>query len=164
MLRVSDIVGKPIVSAAKGENIGKVADVLVNPGVTEVVGLVIAGGLFRSEHVLPFTDVQAFGKDAIVSRATEGAIAAREWRQQDLATMRVSTLRHRRVMTAAGRQLGAVKDLQLDEQTGAVQAFDVATPTFGGLSERRSIVPLTPGISVGPDAIMLPDEAAADIP
>jgi uncharacterized protein YrrD len=157
MQRVSDVLGKPVVSAATGEKVGKVADVLLDPAVTRIVGLVVSGGLFSGEHVLAYEDVQTVGRDAVIARSTDGSISAKEWRKQAVETTRWGTLLNRRVMTAGGRQLGAVKDLQIDEARGEVQGYDIAASALGGLSERHTLVPRSGGITIGPDAIILPD-------
>ena len=58
MHKVSELVGKSIVSAESGERIGKVADMLLDQQSQRVLAIVIEGGLFSSEHVLPLSDVQ----------------------------------------------------------------------------------------------------------
>ena len=45
MTKISDIVGKAIISAETGEDLGKVADVLLDPASSQAVGLVISGGI-----------------------------------------------------------------------------------------------------------------------
>ena len=62
-MRVSEVVGKPIVSADTGEKLGTVADLLVDSAAARVVGLVIRGGLLSAEHVLPYA-VQPFSVPA----------------------------------------------------------------------------------------------------
>jgi uncharacterized protein YrrD len=163
MHRVSELVGKPIVSAANGERVGRVSDVLLDRGSCRTVGLVLAGGLMSSEHVLPYGDVQVVGKDAIVARTGEGLMGPKEWRAQGVETERSSSLRNKRVMTTSGRQLGAVNDIYLDETTGAVEALEVSGPKMGGLMQRKSVLPQTASLTIGPDAIVVPEGTAADV-
>ena len=80
MQRISELVGKPIVSAATGERVGRVTDLLLDRGSCRTVGLVLAGGLMSSEHVLPYSDVQVVGKDAIVARSGDGVMGPKEWK------------------------------------------------------------------------------------
>lgn len=159
MQRVSEIVGKPIVSAATGEKAGDIADVLIDPTATHLVGLVVGGGLLGSEHVLPYRDVQAVGKDAVVARTTDGLLDASEWRDQHIAASRSSALRNRRVITSTGRELGTVKDLRMDERTGAVEGYEVATGGLPGASRRR-FVPQAGGVTIGPDAVVVSEHVA----
>src|SRR5687767_535864 len=88
MQRISELVGKPIVSAATGERVGRVTDLLLDRGSCRTVGLVLAGGLMSSEHVLPYSDVQVVGKDAIVARSGDGVMGPKEWKAQGLETAR----------------------------------------------------------------------------
>ena len=162
MQKVSELVGKPIVSADTGERIGKVSDVLVDLQSHHVLGLVVAGGLFSSEHVLPYTDVQAMGRDAVVARSRSGVVGAKEWRQQAVETMRTSTLQHRRVLTTSGRALGEIRDVLLDD-AGGIEGFEIAGSTLGGLLRRRSRLPQAPGVTIGADAVLVSDETAAEM-
>jgi uncharacterized protein YrrD len=157
MHRVSELVGKPIVSAASGERVGRVSDILLDRGSCRTVGLVLAGGLMSSEHVLPYGDIQVVGKDAIVARTGDGLMGPKEWRAQGLETERSSSLRNKRVLTSTGRQLGAVNDIYFDEATGVVEALEISGPKMGGLMQRKSVLPQSAGLTIGPDAIVVPE-------
>jgi len=161
MQKVSELVGKPIVSAETGERMGKVADVLLDPQSSHILGLVVGGGLLSSEQVLPYADVQTLGKDAVVARSGKGVVGPKEWRQQGLDTARSSALTHKRVLTTSGRALGEIHDVLVDESAGTVEAFVVANSALGGLVRRRSILPQGSGVTIGADAVLVPDEAAA---
>jgi uncharacterized protein YrrD len=163
MHRVSELVGKPIVSAANGERVGRVADILLDRASSRTVGLVLAGGLMSSEQVLPFADIQVVGKDAIVARTGDGLMGPKEWRAQGIETERSSSLRNKRVMTSSGRQLGAVNDIYLDETTGAVEALEISGSRMGGLMQRKSVLPQTAALTIGPDAIVVPEETGQDL-
>jgi uncharacterized protein YrrD len=160
MPRVSELIGRTVISGDSGERIGTVSDVLLDPQSLRVLGLVMGGGLFRSEHVLPYTDVQTLGKDAIVARSAAGVVDPRQWHQRGSDSTRTSALKHRQVLTTSGRALGQIHDVMLDEG-GAVDAFELAGSTLSGLMGRRPIVPQVGGITIGIDAVLVPDEAAA---
>jgi uncharacterized protein YrrD len=160
MQRVSDLIGKSIVSATSGELVGKVSDVLFDPASCQTIGLVIAGGLFSSEHVLAYGDVQVLGKDAVVARAVDRVMGPKEWNARGLESARSSSLNRKRVMTSTGRQLGAVSDVYLNETTGAVEALEVSNSSLGGLVNRHSVLPQTGTLTIGPDAIVVSEDAA----
>jgi uncharacterized protein YrrD len=162
MQKVSELIGKSIVSADTGERIGKVSDVLVDPESQHVVALVLAGGLLRSEHVLPYADVQTLGADAVIARSGAGVVDAKEWHRQGTASRRTSALKHKRVLTTSGRALGEIDDVLLGDG-GRVEGFEIAGSTFGGLLRRRSTLPQAHGVTVGVDAVLVPDETAAEI-
>lgn len=162
MQKVSELVGKSIVSADTGERIGKVSDVLVDPQSQHVLGLVVAGGVLGAEHVLPYTDVQTLGTDAVVARSGSGVVGRKEWHQQAIETIRTSTLQHKRVLTTSGRALGNIRDVLLDD-AGGVEAFEIAGSTLGGLLRRRSTLPQAHGVTIGADAVLVSDETAAEM-
>jgi uncharacterized protein YrrD len=161
MPKISDIVGKAIISAETGEHLGKVADVLLDPPSRHAVGLVISGGILGAETVLPFGDVQTLGKDAIVARTGAGKVGRREWRQQDIDAARSSTFKHRPVLTSTGRALGEVHDVLLNGQTGIVEALEVAERAYGGLGHKRWLLPRGEDVTIGADAVVVSDTAAA---
>jgi uncharacterized protein YrrD len=156
--RISEVVGLPIVSGENGERIGKVADVLMDPDSKQLVGLVVAGGLLASEQVLPFSDVQTLGKDAVVARTASGLVNPKEWAGRAIATRRTSTLMKKPVITDAGRELGEVRDVVVDESNGAVDGLDIAGRRFAAVVPRRAA---TPGneMVVGPDALIVPERS-----
>ena len=157
MLRVSDIVGKTIVSASTGEKVGEVADVLIDDTATRLVGIVIAGGVLGSEHVLPYEDVQIVGRDAVVARSADGVMTPSEWRNRQIGASRSRALRNRRVITVSGRQLGTVKDVRVDGQTGAIEGYELADGSFTRSSKRR-VLPQSPSVTIGPDAVVVADQ------
>ena len=80
--RVTELIGKPVVSADTGEKLGTVSDLLLDDSGNGLVGLVLRHGLMKSENVLPADFVQTLGADAIVSR-TGQLIGIREWRERE---------------------------------------------------------------------------------
>jgi uncharacterized protein YrrD len=78
--RVSELLGKVVVSASNGERLGTVSDVLLDEADHHLVGLVVRRGVMKSEHVLPSAAVQTFGRDTVVSRTADDLISAKEWR------------------------------------------------------------------------------------
>lgn len=160
MRRVSEYLGKSIVSADTGEKIGTVADVLVDPQRGQIVGVVVGGGLLASEQVLPYSEVQVMGGDAVIAKSGQHVLGAREWRETGNDAARSNTYKNKRVITTGGRDLGAVRDVYVDDQTGVVEGYDVAGPAFTRMVERRSVLPRSADVTVGPDAIIVGEDAA----
>ena len=51
----------------------------------------------------------------------------------------------------------------MNEQTGVVEAYDVAGPAFTRLVERRSVLPQSAKVTVGPDALIVSEEVAREL-
>ena len=162
MQKVSELVGKSIVSAESGEQLGKVADMLLDQQSQRVLAIVIEGGLFSSEHVLPLSDVQTLGKDAVVARSGTGVVGAKDWRQRTIEVVRTSRLKHKPVLTTSGRALGEIHDVLLDE-TGIVEGFEITGSRLGRVLGRHSLLPRANAVTVGADAVIVSDESAAAI-
>jgi uncharacterized protein YrrD len=160
MQKLSHVVGRPVVASETGERVGHVADVLLDPGSHQIIGLVMAGGVFAAEHVLPYGDVQTLGKDAVIARAGRGLLDPGEWHRQGTAATRSSALRHRRVLTTSGRQLGEIDDVYVDETTGRVEGIEIRGSSFRGLLHTHSRLPHGDGLTIGADAVLVPDELA----
>ena len=162
MYRVSEIIGKTVVSAESGDRLGSVSDALFEheQGHGRVIGLVLDSGVLTQEHVMPFHDVQTLGGDAVLARTDAGMQTPREWRKSGVEATRSSELRGRAVVTASGQQLGSVNDLLLHEHTGAFGGLEVSWGhRFLGLRRRQSVVPASEQIRIGPDAVIVPDDA-----
>ena len=81
--RVSDVIGKPVVSADDGGKLGTVSDMLLDESTKNIIGLVVRGGGFlKHESVLPSAAIKTFGRDAVVSHSSSELIDSREWRAQ----------------------------------------------------------------------------------
>ncbi len=157
MWKVTELIGKSIVSANSGEKLGRVADVLLHPDSHHIVGLVVAGGVLSSEQVLPYAEIQTLGTDAIIARSATGLITAKDWHAQPVVAMRASSIKKMPVLTAGGRAIGDVRDILLDEN-GTVDALEISG---GGLLRRRSTVSNAPGLTIGSDAVLIPDDAVS---
>jgi uncharacterized protein YrrD len=155
--RASEVVGKAIVSAESGERIGTAADLLLDERRTHLVGIVVSDGWFSPERVLPFAEVQAIGRDVIVTRTSGGILDARQWRDQGMSVARASGLKDKQVITDAGRTVGNVKDVCLDEASGDIDGYEVSGRKR--LISHRSVVRVGGDVAVGPDAIVIFDLA-----
>lgn len=159
MHRVSEIIGKPIVSAETGDRLGSVSDALVEEGSINVVALVVGGGLLAKERVLPFRDIQTLGGDTVLARTDSGVRSPKEWHRTGVRAIRSSELTGRSVVTVGGQRLGEVSDLLVNDRTGSFDGVEVSARHLGGLRTRRVTLPATNNLRIGPDAVVVPDEA-----
>jgi uncharacterized protein YrrD len=162
-MRVSEIVGKSVISRGNGDELGHVTDLLVDAEASRVVALVIGHGPCSAEHVLRYADVRRFGSEAVLTQSAARLIRPREWAAREADTPRSSTLKNRRVMTDHGRYLGAVRDMLLHDQTGRIEAYDIAGVAFAGRIQRSDVRPHPEGNVAGPAAIVVSEEAVAAV-
>lgn len=159
MHRISEIVGKPVLSAQTGDHLGRVSDALIAEGGVTVVAIVMGAGLMGKERVLPFRDVQTLGGDTVLVTTESGIRDPGEWRQAGVAATRSSALRGRPVVTVGGQRLGEVTDLLVNDETGAFEGVEVTERHLGGLGTKRAILSVTDDLRIGPDAVIVDDGA-----
>jgi uncharacterized protein YrrD len=158
--RVTEIIGKRIVSVETGDQLGSVSDALVAGD--RVVGLVVGVGLFAKEHVLPFRHVQTLGGDTVLARTESDMPGPAEWRQSGVTSTRCSAILGKPVVTTGGRRLGEVSDLLIDDQTGTFGKIEVSAHRLAGLRTRRSVVCGSEHVRIGPDTVVVAEAAIED--
>ncbi len=162
MRRLSELPGRAVVAADTGEKLGTVSDVLIDPQGRRIVGFIVGGQLLTSERVVPSENVQAVG-DAVVVRSHDGVVGAREWREGDSDSIRSSTLKNKLVMTVGGRRLGVIKDVHVEERSTVITGYEVSGGTLAGLLTRRNLIPESTDIRIGPDAVVVSEDAAREL-
>jgi uncharacterized protein YrrD len=160
--RLSEMIGKPVVSTDSGDKMGTITDALLDASAATVLGLVIRHGLIPKDEVLPLADVQRVGRDAVLARTEEHLMGSRDWRKGEVEVTRSSEVMGRRVVTAAGEQLGAVSDILIDEQTGHFGGLEVQSRSLGGLRSHRIVLPATAQPRIGPDVVVVRGGALPD--
>lgn len=159
MKLTSELIGKPIVSGDRGEKIGAVEDVLIDTDRGSAVAFVVGGGFLKSDHLLPYAEVQVLGTDVLIARSASGVVDAAVWKQRNQAARRVSHLKNLRVITHSGRDVGGLSDVYLDD-AGGVAAYDVTQREFANIVRRHTQLARSSEIVVGQDALVVPDSVA----
>ena len=157
MQRLGELVGRPVVSQDAGAKIGEVADLLVDG--QRIVAIVLAGGILKSEHVLPFSEVRVLGADTVIAVSATGLLGPKQWSQSGVTAQRLSNTRAKQIVTTGGQTLGVVGDVYV-EASGKVAGYDVETRGFGGLVKRHAMLSAD-GVTVGADALVVSEEAAS---
>jgi uncharacterized protein YrrD len=157
MHRLSELIGRPVVSEDAGAKIGEVSDLLVDGD--RVIGIVLAGGIMSSEHVLPFSAVRLLGEDTVIALSATALIGAKQWNQSNGKSQRLTSLRQKQIITVNGQVLGLVGDVYVDG-SGTVTGYDVETRGFGGLVKRHERLSAA-GVIAGPHALVVSDDAAS---
>jgi uncharacterized protein YrrD len=156
--RISDMIGKTVVSVSTGDRVGTVSDALLEPVGVRLMGLVVREGMLSKEHVLPLSDVQTVGHDALLIRPDEHLMDPQEWREAEITATRSSAVRGRRVLMAAGEEIGHLSDFLVHEKTGAFGGPEVESQSLGGLRSRRIVLRSSTSPRLGPDAIVVSEQ------
>jgi uncharacterized protein YrrD len=134
---LGELNGKAIISASDGARIGNVQDILIDPTAMHVAGFVVSsGGLFgRDEAFVSASDVQAWGKDAILINKPEVVSSKKDLPGRESWFNLAGQLKGRSIVSSSGEKLGNVDDLLIDSK-GQVVAYQISDSPF---SQRRRI-------------------------
>jgi sporulation protein YlmC with PRC-barrel domain len=114
--------------------------------------------------VLPFGEVRALGGAAVIAQGTGRPVDAAEWRQSGREGTRLSAVKGRSVVTTAGERIGTVSDIAIDPETGALHAIEIAAPRGAGLMTRRALIQPGAGMRLGPDVVVVAEDASGGDP
>jgi uncharacterized protein YrrD len=115
-MRISEAIGRKVVSLATAETIGTVDEFLVDPHGRRIVGLELAG--VKQGNTLPWAHIESFGPDAVTVRDAERVGEA------DADLTRFAGKSHRflgkRVLSTSGDELGQLDEVEFDADSGAL--------------------------------------------
>lgn len=154
LARATELMGLPVVTLDRAAAVGEIRDVLFDPTRSRVVALTVRGrGLLSPPLIglLPASAIRAIGRDAVMVPTDASLLREREGMAAALDDQ-VEVL-GKEVVTDAGSGLGNVTDVILEIEGG--QAIVVGAEIAQG-GERRAIVPLSPGMPVSTDALIVP--------
>ena len=117
LMLFSEALGRTVVSTDTASTVGGVSDYVVEP---RVVALILSKTSSQGS-ALPWPNIIAFGVDA-VTVPSAAAVVEPDPYLAELAG-KPHTLRHKRVLTTSGVQLGTVLDVDFDPAIGRLAAL-----------------------------------------
>ena len=153
MKDAKDIVNLPVVVLEGGLEVGKVTDLLFEPGQHRLYGLVIDGKGDRPTMILPRERIGSIGDHAItISSLDEVSLL-----ESDTAAQRLQKsgghLRGMSVLTDGGDLIGKVDKVILNDD-GTVASYQTSSGLMG-MGNRTDIQP-NQVVTAGADAIIVP--------
>jgi uncharacterized protein YrrD len=162
MISGRELIGMPIYSLDRGEEIGEVENVIFDPDQRKVIGFVLQeGGLFRSLQAIPFERIQSIGPDAILLKRDAPLETSSEW-VDPKQVKEGFNLSGRRVISDRGHEIGTLYDLDIDERTGAVTGIEIRRGLFQDTAEGKKRIDFEHIQQIGKDAIII-SEAALEL-
>ncbi|OYQ65908.1 hypothetical protein B9G53_05760 [Pseudanabaena sp. SR411] len=155
------MIGKPVVAYDSGEEFRTIVDLIFDQENNQLLGfLVDEGGWFSNALVLPLTNIQAIGADAVIVASREAIASATEFPAMQSILERDNILKGTRIMTLDGRDLGTMVDLYFDDTTGVIEGYEVSGGIFADAYSGRSFVPAPDTLKIGEDIAFVPSETA----
>jgi uncharacterized protein YrrD len=161
MRKGNEIIGKPVVSYQSGRKIDTVKDLIFDQNSNRLLGFLISeGGWFSDRKVLLLQDVLAIGADAVITASADNIFPAKRVPEIAKILEYNNVLKGTRILTTDGRNLGTMVDLYFDNETGAVQGYEVSGGLFADAYSGRSFVPTPQTLKIGKDVAFVPVETA----
>ena len=113
----SEALGHKVVSTGNATTVGLVSSFVIDPSAGRVVALSLKKTP-GTGTLLPYSDITAFGADAVTVTGEE-LIVAEEGRFAELNGKAHAILK-KRILTTAGLQVGAVRDVDFDPADGRI--------------------------------------------
>lgn len=155
------MIGKPVVAYDSGEKFQTIVDLIFDQESNQLLGfLVDEGGWFSNALVLPLTNIQAIGADAVIVSSKDAIDSAQEFPAIQNILERDNILKGTRIMTLDGRDLGTMVDLYFDPETGGIEGYEVSGGIFADAYSGRSFVPAPDTVKIGEDIAFVPSETA----
>jgi uncharacterized protein YrrD len=161
MRKGRDMIGKPVIAYDTGEKFETITDLVFDQVNNLLLGFVVdEGGLFSSARVLPLSQVQVMGNDAVIVLSKDAIVVAGTIPEIESVMDHNNILKGTQIMTVDGRDLGKMIDLYFDDQTGRIEGYEVSGGLFADAYSGRSFVPAPDTIKIGEDVAFIPSETA----
>ncbi|HHV99532.1 MAG TPA: photosystem reaction center subunit H [Clostridiaceae bacterium] len=161
--KYSEVVGLPIICIDDGKLIGLIRNIIINLETRTVEAFIYEkSGLVNSRKVLFLKDVIRLGKDAVIIQNDNCTISWKEAGKR-LALKNENNLTGLRVFSRSGKEMGVVKDILFDPETGLIEGVELSDSLFNDLINGRSILPLFGKVEFGEDIILVDNEAVEEI-
>ena len=155
MKSLHDLLGMPIVTVQEGLRLGTLKGVEFNAADGRIRYLHFDGADTRADGVLAWASVRSVGKDAITIESLAAVLDAVPHAEREEVTPDV---RNRPVMTEGGTRLGKVTSYDIDETSGRIGRYHVATGGFVGRLTHQELTFTQDAIrAFGRDAIIVAD-------
>ena len=156
MIKIQELIGKPIVTLNRGEIIGKAKDVLIDPSTFEIAALVLpASSMFSKETmVVPRPVIHILGRDVILVKSNEATV--RDDTLRGVASLLAVTkqMKGRQIATEKGTKVGILNDILVDDD-GKIVGYDLSRVFIKGPIAESKRIPFRVTRSIGPDLIIV---------
>ena len=169
--RYSEVLNLPVICADSGKKAGTVKDILFDLESREVKALLLEHtGLAPGKRVIFLNELLSLGSDAaivdsacFVSNMNRKAFTAAFGDRGTLFGGDKGSLLGHRVYSKAGVELGIVKDVIFDFQSGKIEAFEISDGVLQDIIQGRKLLPLFGKVELGEEFAIVEGEAVDEM-
>lgn len=158
--KISSFIGLPIFSLNRGKKLGYVKQVVYDGEKNKLLAFTIEERGVISPHrlVLTFDQVHSIGYDAVmvederVFKTEKDSPDIRDILRRDVSII------GKRILTESGTELGNIRDILVNDETGAAISYEVSAGLAKDIRGGLSYIEAPKAQTVGVDAVIVPDE------
>ena len=150
----NELMSFPVISTREGREVGRVKDVVFDPGKHELLGMMVSTGASDADPTmfLPRTAIHSIGDHAVTVESEEKLTNASSYARVREVLDSGIHLKGSPVLTEGGDAIGKVDRILVDDE-GRVAAYEVSHGLFSFINRRR--IPPDGVISIGQDAVIV---------
>ncbi len=161
MRKGKDTIGKTVVTYDTGEKHGRIKDLIFDYHSNKVLGfLVHEGGWFKETRVVPVKAVKSIGPDSMIITSKNEVVKVDEVPDIQSIMEEHNILKHTKIMTTDGRDLGTMIDLYFDDQTWSIEGYEASGGIFADIYSGHSFVPAPQTLKIGEEYAFVEPEVA----
>ncbi|HEY5583580.1 MAG TPA: PRC-barrel domain-containing protein [Ruminiclostridium sp.] len=163
LIKYSDVLGLPIISANDGIKIGTLKDVAFQRDNKGVIAFILEKGSRAVKgNVILLRDVRSIGNDALIIDNPNCLLEYKRFKKT--CEMRENIqLRGFKIYTHSGEDIGIVQDIFFDYKTGKVEGVQVSDGLVQDILQGRNILPFFGKVEIGNDNILVENEAVEEM-
>ena len=153
LLQASNIIGKPIYSQQDDQEMGRVADIIIDPKNGDVVAFLISE-LWQKPKIVSEQDVIDVNQSGVLINAAESIMAPAEIIKVDEIMKRKIKLIGSKVITESKQKLGVAEDFVIETSTGQIIKLYVKN----GLLSPSLILPTDKIVNIEKNLVIFSDD------
>ena len=161
--RYSEVLNLPVLCADSGKKTGVVKDIIFSPGSREVKALLLEHkGLSLNKKVVFLKELLSLGSEAAIVN-NSSSVSDMDRSAYTEAFHDEGSLLGLKVFSKGGGELGVVKDVLFDYQTGKIEGFEISDGILQDVVSGRKILPLFGKVELGDEFAVVEREAVEEM-
>ena len=156
-MRATEIRGRLVRPAGSSEVTGSVTDLILDLGQRRVVALTVLRQENQTLYVLGVEDVQSV--DDVVETLADSVLIPVQATPQYAGLPVFSGMLEEKALTESGKVVGKLTDLEIDERSWNITAYDVVEGALQSLDQDQHRVPAEQVMSAGAHMLLVADKA-----
>lgn len=163
MLKYGDVLGLPVICGNDGKKIGMVKDVIFCLKTKKVKGFLLEPGRYETtKKIAMFGDVLNIGGGAVIINNCLNIKTVNKAGYETEFKLR-GRINGSRIYSKSGEDLGIVKDVLFDINTGQIEGVEVSNGILQDIYQGRRVVPLFGKVEFSEEIILVGRDAMEEI-